>query len=144
MQKCTDAEAMHNRGAVLTLSSLFGHRGRPCAPLRLWISACCLFTGGFGIYKAWLGDGLAEENWRDTNFKVTGPAVAEMQQAFAENWVEEGGSLLPDEDFPRADPTGKVEATFVTSTSSDHLTRAERLMQLSVAAATKRLWIGNA
>jgi len=45
-------------------------------------------TGGFGIDDKWRGDGVNDEGWRDSNVRVRGPAVLEMQQAFAENWQE--------------------------------------------------------
>ncbi len=102
------------------------------------------FTGGFGIRDSWLGDGVTNEGWRDANVRFVGPAVSEAQQSFAENWQETGGALLPPVDFPPATSTGPALAGFVSSTISPVLTRAERLIQLLVQAATKRLWIANA
>ena len=101
-------------------------------------------TGGFGIRDTWLGDGVHQESWRDSNVRFSGPAVADAQQAFAENWQEAGGSLLPANTFPRLDASGAAEAAFVPSTGSPALTRAERLTQVMIAAATKRIWITNA
>lgn len=104
------------------------------------------FTGGFGIRDEWLGDGVTAEGWRDANVRFTGPAVAEAQQAIAENWQEAGGALLPANAFPPLDrePAGTSAATLVTSTISPVLSRAERLVQLLIRAAKKRLWIANA
>lgn len=101
-------------------------------------------TGGFGVRDNWLGDGVHQESWRDTNVRFSGPAVAEAQQAFAENWQEAGGSLLPTNAFPPLDVPGLGEAAFVSSTGAPVLTRADRLVQMMIAAATKRLWITNA
>jgi cardiolipin synthase len=101
-------------------------------------------TGGFGIRDNWLGDGCTEDAWRDTSVCFAGPAVAEAQQAFAENWQEAGGPLLPLEDFPLLEPVGTARVAFVSSTASPVVTRAERLTQLLITAATKRLWIANA
>jgi cardiolipin synthase A/B len=102
------------------------------------------FTGGFGIRDNWLGDGITGEAWRDANVRFTGPAVTGAQQAFAENWQEAGGSLLPPETFPAPDASGPATAAFVTSTVSPVLTRSERLIQLMIQSARKRLWIANA
>jgi cardiolipin synthase A/B len=102
------------------------------------------FTGGFGIRDNWLGDGVTGEGWRDANVRFAGPAVAAAQQAFAENWQEAGGPLLPPDAFPALDPSGQASAAFVTSTISPVLTRSERLVQLLIQAAKKRLWIANA
>jgi cardiolipin synthase len=104
-------------------------------------------TGGFGIRDNWLGDGCTDDAWRDTAVCFAGPAAADAQQAFAENWQEAGGPLLPLEDFPPPEPVGTVGAArvaFVSSTASPVVTRAERLTQLLITAATKRLWIANA
>lgn len=104
-------------------------------------------TGGFGVRDNWLGDGVSAKGWRDENVRFTGPAVADAQQAFAENWQEAGGALLPAEAFPAvsaAEATGSSSAAFVTSTESNVVTKAERLTQLLIGAARKRIWITNA
>ena len=106
------------------------------------------FTGGFGIRDNWLGDGVTNDGWRDANVRFTGPAVADAQQAIAENWQEAGGPLFPPEAFPAPElvdaGAGSATAAFVASTISPVLTRSERLVQLVIQAAKKRLWIANA
>lgn len=100
-------------------------------------------TGGFGIRDNWLGDGIRAESWRDTNLSFTGPAVTEAQQIFAENWQEAGGALLSTEAFPVSTATVGARAAFIGS-SKGVITRAERLTQLMIASAQRRLWIANA
>jgi cardiolipin synthase A/B len=104
------------------------------------------FTGGFGVDDKWLGDGLGpgEGNWRDTNVRVEGTAVSDMQESFAEHWQEAGGDLLPPSAFPEQAQGGSARAAFVRSDASPVVTRAERLTQLAIAAAHKRVWIENA
>src|SRR5687767_8041847 len=46
------------------------------------------YTGGAGIGDEWLGDAQSPKNWRDTQFRVEGPVVGQMQAAFIENWIE--------------------------------------------------------
>src|SRR5690606_16500443 len=41
------------------------------------------WTGGFGIDDKWLGDGRTNGAWRETNVRFTGPAVLQLQAAFA-------------------------------------------------------------
>jgi cardiolipin synthase len=41
------------------------------------------YTGGFGIADYWLGDGLHEEQWRESNVRFEGPAVMQLQAVFA-------------------------------------------------------------
>jgi cardiolipin synthase A/B len=110
------------------------------------IDGSIAFTGGLGIRDSWLGDGIHDGAWRDSNVRFTGPSVAEAQQAFAENWQEAGGALLPDSAFPEPDKAaaGSTTAAFVASSASPVITHAERLTQLVIASATKRLWITNA
>ena len=102
------------------------------------------FTGGFGVDDRWSGDAQDEDHWRDTSARVEGPAVADMQESFAEHWQEAGGTMLPPSCFPRHYAPGEVRAAFVRSDASPVVTRAERLSQLAIAAAHKRLWIENA
>ncbi|RYZ39578.1 MAG: cardiolipin synthase B [Myxococcaceae bacterium] len=100
-------------------------------------------TGGFGIWRSWLGNGDAAETWRDTNVRVRGPAVRGMQVAFAENWQEAGGDFLPPESFPPLAPAGEASACFVASTSHRFLSEASKMWALSIASAKHRLWIAN-
>jgi cardiolipin synthase A/B len=102
------------------------------------------FTGGFGVRDDWLGDGVTDGAWRDTHVRFEGPAVADAQQAFAENWQEAGGDLLPLSAFPQLEAVGTAEAAFVTSTAHPVVTKAERLSQLMIAMAKHRIWIANA
>jgi cardiolipin synthase len=101
-------------------------------------------TGGFGIWRVWEGDGDARDAWRDSNVRVEGPAVAQMQLAFASAWQEAGGALLPADTFPPLPEAGPSRAGFVTSTGRPGISDAERMTRLVVAAATRRLWIANA
>lgn len=100
-------------------------------------------TGGFGFAIEWMGKGLRQGEWRESSVIVEGPAVNELQQAFAENWQEVDGPLLPPSEFAGAPVEGSTLASFVSSTGADHLTRAERLTQLMIASASRRVWIVN-
>ncbi|HJS27824.1 MAG TPA: phospholipase D-like domain-containing protein [Actinomycetota bacterium] len=46
------------------------------------------FTGGVGIADQWGGDARSEDEWRDTHFRVRGPAVDGLRAAFLDNWLE--------------------------------------------------------
>jgi cardiolipin synthase len=52
------------------------------------------WTGGFGIDDKWFGDGRTKNHWRDSNVRFTGPAVNQLQAAFAACWAESTGELL--------------------------------------------------
>ena len=102
------------------------------------------YTGGFGIWKVWEGDGRAPENWRDTHVRVEGPAVCRMQLTFSRSWQECGGSLLHPKDLPGACHVGPVRGAFVDSIGKLGMTDAERMVRIVIAAARERLWIANA
>ena len=51
------------------------------------------FTGGVGIAEEWDGDARNKNEWRDTHFKIEGPAIEGIKAAFTENWIEAGNEL---------------------------------------------------
>jgi cardiolipin synthase len=65
------------------------------------------FTGGAGVADHWLGHAQSEDHWRDTQFRITGPAVRSFEAAFYENWLEAGGEGAPEISLDQpARPTG--------------------------------------
>src|SRR5439155_3374964 len=59
------------------------------------------FTGGVGIADQWMGDADSAKHWRDNHYMIKGPAVAQLQAAFVDNWMETTGHVLHGEDiFP--------------------------------------------
>ena len=65
------------------------------------------FTGGVGIADCWGGDAQNEAEWRDTHFRIEGPAVDGLRAAFLDNWAEteptlfeEGVDRFPDQPKP--------------------------------------------
>src|SRR5690606_19175171 len=57
------------------------------------------YTGGFGIDDRWRGGGRQPGEWRDTNIRLTGPVVAQLQAAFAAAWSDATAELLVGERF---------------------------------------------
>jgi cardiolipin synthase len=57
------------------------------------------YTGGFGLADYWLGAGRKTEEWRETNVRFEGPAVAQLQAAFGATWAEATGELLTGDAF---------------------------------------------
>jgi cardiolipin synthase len=104
------------------------------------------YTGGFGMDDKWLGDGLHEDQWRDTNVRFTGPAVLQLQATFAKGWAEATGELLVGLDlFPDVseDGNGAMRAALLHTAPTIGSTAAERLLVLSIAASRQTLYITN-
>jgi cardiolipin synthase len=105
------------------------------------------YTGGFGLADYWLGDGRHESQWRESNVRFEGPAVMQLQAAFASAWAEATGELLTgDIFFPpngfEALPGG-VNAGLLFTAPTTGSTPAERFLALSIVAAHKTLFITN-
>lgn len=105
------------------------------------------YTGGFGFADYWLGDGKHEGQWRDSNVRFEGPAVMELQAAFASAWAECTGELIAgDTFFPRksfVDVPGGVNAGLFFSSPTTGSTPAERFNALTIASARHTLYVTN-
>lgn len=101
------------------------------------------WTGGFGIDDKWLGDGRTNGSWRETNVRFEGPAVRQLQAAFAAAWVEATGVLITGRPTLVEHDDG-VMAGLLYTTPTLGSTAAERFLALSIAAAQKTLYVTNA
>ncbi len=105
------------------------------------------YTGGFGLADYWLGSGRAKDQWRDSNVRLEGPAVMELQAAFAAAWVEATGELLVDERFfPRETfhaARGSSTAGLLYTAPTTGSTPAERFLALTIAGSRQRVFITN-
>jgi cardiolipin synthase len=75
------------------------------------------FTGGINISSDYANSsffrsrkpnaGKDDVGWRDTHIRIEGPAVAALQWAFIDNWVNQEAGELPEKDyFPTLAPAG--------------------------------------
>jgi cardiolipin synthase len=102
------------------------------------------FTGGAAVSKKWKGNVRNSHEWRDSMTKVTGPMVAGIQSAFAENWVYCTGEVLAGPRFFPALKSGPgLCGISVVSSPSDSLQPIRLLFWLSFSNARNRLWICN-
>ena len=102
------------------------------------------WTGGFGIDDKWFGDGHSNGSWRETNVRFEGPAVRQLQAAFAAAWVEATGVMLTDRFTVETVPDGVAAAGLLYTAPTLGSTAAERFFALSIAGARKTLYITNA
>jgi cardiolipin synthase len=102
------------------------------------------FTGGVGVADHWLGNAQDAEHWRDSHFRLEGPAVAQMQAAFMENWTGTRGAALHGEDyFPPLASSGEAFAQVVRSAPDDGSEAMRILYMMSLAAARRNIYLAN-
>lgn len=147
--KADDVDAMRRAGCRVE----FFHR---LQPWKIWVfnqrnhrrvlvvDGKIGFTGGVGFADDWLGNADSPEHWRDTQVRVEGPAVRGLQRAFQENWSEVTGEPLAGDDFfPALPPAGPSSAAVVPSSPLAAMSGAGRVYAISLAAASKEIWIAN-
>ena len=102
------------------------------------------FTGGHGVSQAWTGNGRIEKHWRETDVRVEGPIVQQLQAAFVEIWRQTTGEVLGDDRyFPRLQPRGKIYAQVVKSSPLNGTHESYLLFLLSITSAQKSIYITN-
>ena len=103
------------------------------------------FVSGLCVGRRWVGDPERHlEPWRDTGVVIEGPAVADVELAFAETWAT-AGAPLPATDLPgkaSIPAAGTVMARVVASTPTT--AQLYRLDQLIAAGARRSLWLTDA
>jgi cardiolipin synthase len=103
------------------------------------------FVTGLCIGKMWAGDAARHiAPWRDTGIEVLGPAVYDIEQAFAQVWAAIGTPLAPEELIERGSiaPAGDVALRVVASAPG--VLAVLRLDQIIAAAARHTLWLTDA
>jgi cardiolipin synthase len=60
----------------------------------LVIDGSMAFIGGINIGREYAGEKYSGGNWRDTHIMIEGPAVADIQFFFMENWYRNGGAVM--------------------------------------------------
>src|SRR5687768_8114266 len=103
------------------------------------------FVTGLCVGRMWVG--VPEENidpWRDTGVEVRGPAVADIEHAFAHVWAMIGEPFPVDEVANRdiIAPSGEIAVRVVTGEPGT--VELLRLDQLVAALAKKQLWLTDA
>jgi cardiolipin synthase len=103
------------------------------------------FIGGAGIADDWQGDGQTPGLWRDSHYRLDGPVVAQVQQAFMDNWMQTRAVVLHGDDyFPKLEKAGDDICQVFKSSNSEGADSARVMLLLSIAAARKNVRIANA
>jgi cardiolipin synthase len=102
------------------------------------------FTGGLCIGHDWMGDptrGIPA--WRDTAIAIRGPAVADLEEAFADSWKHAGGKSLPEIPAGEMPPRAGDLKAWVIAGRPDSM-GLYRLGQLVAEIAKTSLWMTDA
>ena len=103
------------------------------------------FITGLCVGRMWVGEPEKKiEPWRDTGVEVRGPAVTDIERAFAQVWAMIGDPIAEDQ-LISADaltPPGNVSVRIVATVPAT--ASMFRLDQLIAALARERVWLTDA
>ncbi len=103
------------------------------------------FTGGVGIADKWNGKAQDAEHWRDSHYRIEGPAVAQVQATFLENWQKVSGEVLHGPEYlPSVEPKANVRAQMFSSSPDGGAQSMHLMYLLVIAASTKSLDLASA
>lgn len=104
------------------------------------------FVTGLCVGQSWVGyPKRGIEPWRDTGVEITGPAVADVDNAFAQMWALMGSSLPP-EDLASEEPLPAISAgtPLRVVASQPSMAGMYRLDLLIAAIARRSIWLTDA
>lgn len=98
------------------------------------------FTGGVGIADQWQGHAQDPAHWRDIHFRIEGPAVAQLQSGFMDNWIKTTGRVLhSDCYYPTLKPAGDKGMHLFVSSPAGGNASMYLMYLLAVAASVKSI-----
>jgi cardiolipin synthase len=107
------------------------------------IDGTVAFVTGLCVGQAWVGEPARHlDAWRDTGIEIRGPAVADIDAAFADAWATAGAPLPADALEPPPPRRGDVSLRVVATVPNT--AGLFRVDQLVAAMARKRLWLTDA
>jgi cardiolipin synthase len=103
------------------------------------------FVTGLCVGQEWVGDPKNDvEPWRDTGIEIRGPALHDIERAFAEVWSVTGPALAPTELVRREEIAEAGDVSLRIVANAPGTTGIFRLDQLIAAAARRTLWLTDA
>ncbi|MEO8746089.1 MAG: phospholipase D-like domain-containing protein [Rhodanobacter sp.] len=103
------------------------------------------FNGGAGIADEWNGNATRPDHWRDMQFRVEGPAAAQMQAVFADNWLTTAGeTLLGDDYYPATPRVGSMSVQAFASSPDGNSINMELLYLMAINGARHRIDLESA
>jgi cardiolipin synthase len=98
------------------------------------------FTGGLNIGAENIESSNPVHPVRDTHFRIEGPVVEQLTDAFADDWLFTTGEQLLTEDwFPPLEPVGSVAARVVTSGPDEDMEQIEFVVLHAISCARESI-----
>jgi cardiolipin synthase A/B len=102
------------------------------------------FTGGMNIGDEYLGRSRHFSHWRDTFLRLQGPAVADLQRIFCEDWDFAVKETLGDSDYYPPLPEAGSDVVQVAASGPDQEVNTLREVYfMAFLAARERLWVAS-
>ena len=103
------------------------------------------FTGGVGIGQEWTGDARDADEWRETHYRVRGPAVDGIHATFLSNWLQTPYPLIDQRDrFPVRSAVGDIPIQTIRATSEPGWNDLALAMHGLLSLAVERVRITSA
>ena len=99
------------------------------------------FVGGLNVGDEYLGLKPPLSPWRDTHIELRGPAIADLQQLFANDWAWITGSPPPL--VPIDEGSGEAETLIVASGPADLQETGSLFFTAAIHAARHRVWLST-
>lgn len=99
------------------------------------------YIGGMNVADRYIDGGKMFPMWRDLHLRVTGPAVAALQQSFAVDWNFMGHPLLVDEVRPARHPHSNIGMQLVTGGPTTQWMNMTLIFQRAISEAKKCVYI---
>jgi len=97
------------------------------------------FTGGLNIGAENVVAGNPPHPVRDTHFRIEGPVVEQLTDAFADDWQFTTGEPLDDDWFPTLEPVGTVLARVVPSGPDEDMEQIEFVTLHAISCARESI-----
>lgn len=101
----------------------------------------CGFVGGLNVSDQYLGLKPPLAPWRDTHLELRGPAVADLQQLFADDWQWITGTAPPR--IPVVPLDGTASTLVVASGPADAQETGSLFFAAAINAARRRVWLST-
>jgi cardiolipin synthase len=102
------------------------------------------FTGGFNLGDEYLGRAPFFGNWRDTFVRIDGPAVADLQRVFAEDWSFSTDEVLSaDAYYPATPAQGDATIQVAWSGPDQEIKMIREVYFAAIMRARRRVWLAT-